>query len=139
MKRLERWRFLEEVSVLYEEPCHLRDIHLHLEYLRSIPSDELKGNKFFSADISSLYTNLSIEGSIKNILELTNEYKDKLDLLGMNLRDVEELVLLELGLGNAFFTYNNRMYHQKRGLFMGYLPCPKIAVIQVYSFRRQSI
>ena len=33
----------------------------------------------------------------------------------------------------------NRMYHQKRGLFMGYLPCPKIAVIQVYSFERQSI
>ena len=31
------------------------------------------------------------------------------------------------------------MYLQKRGLFMGYLPCPKIAVIQVYSFERQSI
>ena len=130
-------KVLEEVTVLYEKPCHLRDIHLHLEYLRSIPSDELKGNKLFSADISSLFTNLSIEGSIKNILELTNEYKDKLDLLGMNLRDVEEL--LELGLGNASFTYNNRMYHQKRGLFMGYLPCPKIAVIQVYSFGRRSI
>ena len=55
----------------------------------------------------------------------------------MNLRDLEEL--LELGLGNAFFTYNNRMYHQKRGLFMGYLPCPKIAVIQLYSFERRSI
>ena len=118
-------------------PSHLHDIHSHLEYLRNIPSDELKGNKFFSADISSLYTNLSIEGSIKNILELADEYKDKLNLLGMNLRDLEEL--LELGLGNAFFTYNNRMYHQKRGLFMGYLPCPKIAVIQVYSFERRSI
>ena len=118
-------------------PSHLRDIHSHLEYLRNIPSDELKGNKFFSADISSLYTNLSIEGSIKNILELADEYKDKLDLLGMNLRDLEEL--LELGLGNAFFTYNNRMYHHKRGLFMGYLPCPTIAVIQVYSFERRSI
>ena len=118
-------------------PSHLRDIHSHLEYLRNIPSDELKGNKFFSADISSLYTNLSIEGSIKNILELADEYKDKLNLLGMNLRDLEEL--LELGLGNAFFTYNNRMYHQKRGLFMGYLPCPKIAVTQVYSFERRSI
>ena len=99
--------------------------------------DELKGNKFFSADISSLYTNLSIEGSIKNILELANEYKDKLDLFGMNLRDLEEL--LELGLGNAFFTYNIRMYYQKRGLFIGYLPCPKIAVFQVYSFERRSI
>ena len=33
----------------------------------------------------------------------------------------------------------NRMYHQKRGLFMGYLPCPKIAVMQVYSFERRSI
>ena len=118
-------------------PSHLRDIHSYLEYLRNIPSDELKGNKFFSADISSLYTNLSIEGSIKNILELADEYKDKLDLLGMNLRDLEQL--LELGLGNAFFTYNNRMYHQKRGLFMGYLPCAKIAVIQVYSFERRSI
>ena len=101
--------------------------------------DELKDNKFFSAVISSLYTNLSIKGSIKNILELANEYKDKLDLFGMNLRDLEELI--ELGFGNAFFTYNIRMYYQKRGLFMGYLPCPKskIAVIQVYSFERQSI
>ena len=31
------------------------------------------------------------------------------------------------------------MYHQQRGLFVGYLLCPKIAVIQVYSFERRSI
>ena len=31
------------------------------------------------------------------------------------------------------------MYHQKRELFMGHLPCPKIAVIQVYSLERRSI
>ena len=31
------------------------------------------------------------------------------------------------------------MYHQKRRLLMEFLPCPKIAVIQVYSFERQSI
>ena len=61
----------------------------------------------------------------------------KLDLLGMNPRDLEEL--LGLGLGNAFFAYNNRINHQKRGFCMGFLPCPKIAVIQVYSFERQSI
>ena len=95
-------------------PCHLKDTHTHLEELRNIPPENLKGNKHFSADISSLYTNLSITGSTENILKLVKEYRANVDLLGFSVKDLEEL--LELGLGMHFSlirtecTFKNAVY-----------------------------
>ena len=46
--------------------------------------------------------------------------------------------MLEIVLGNAFFTYQGKLYLQLTGLFMGCKPSPIVA-IRVYIFERRSI
>jgi hypothetical protein len=51
-------------------PCYLAYIHAHLERLHAIPREELEGLQFYTADISALYTNLTIQYSIDAVIEL---------------------------------------------------------------------
>ena len=59
--------------LLKHVPCHLFNIHSHLEILRSIPSEELAGLKFYSAEIAALYTNLSIQYCVEAVIEMAEE------------------------------------------------------------------
>ena len=52
--------------------------------------------KFCSADISALYTNLSIEGCIDDTIQMASEFIDSLDLLGLKLVDVHNMLELVL-------------------------------------------
>ena len=47
--------------------------------------------------------------------------------------------MLELVFGNAYFCFDNRLYLQLIGLFMGCKPSPLGAIIRVYMFERNSI
>ena len=47
--------------------------------------------------------------------------------------------MLELVLGDAFFTYNSRVFLQTVGLFMGCKPSPICAIVRIYTFERKSI
>ena len=48
-------------------------------------------------------------------------------------------LMLELVLSNSFFTYNDKLYLQLVGLFMGCMPSPLGAVIRMYNFIPNSI
>ena len=114
-----------------------KNIFEHLERLKLIPQNKLHTMKFCSADISALYTNLSIEGCIDDTIQMASEFIDSLDLLGLKLVDVHKM--LELVLGSSFFTFDNKLYQQLIGLFMGCKPSPICAVVRVYTFERRSI
>ena len=123
--------------LLKHVPCHLFNIHSNLEILRSIPSKELAGLKFYSADIAALYTNLSIQYCVKAVIEMAEEYSNELDTFGITLVELHKL--LELVFMNSFFTFDTKLYFQCDGLFMGCSPCPPAAIIAVYKMIRNSI
>jgi hypothetical protein len=123
--------------LLKEIPSHLSNLFEHLDTLRAIPKEQLAGRKIFSADISALYTNVNVQGCIDDVIELATEHRDKLDLMGLNLTDVHEILLHILT--NSFFVYNGSLWIQKDGLFMGLRPGPFCAVIRVYKFEKNSV
>ena len=55
----------------------------------------------------------------------------------MELTDVHEI--LETVLTNAYFAFDNHLYIQLLGLFMGCKPSPIGAIVRVYTFERRSI
>ena len=72
-----------------------------------------------------------------DVIEFAADNLETLDLLGLQLADVHEM--LEIVLGNAFFTYQGKLYLQLTGLFMGCKRSPIVAIIRVYIFERRSI
>ena len=118
-------------------PSHLKNICSHLKILAELTPQQLKGWKFCCADVSSLYTNINILGCIDDIMTLATENKDILHLYGLQLVDIHQM--LEIVFGNAYFTFNNKMYIQVVGLFMGCKPSPIGAITRMYMFERNSI
>ena len=134
------WLCTEILSPLLNlVPSHLNNIYDHLNTLNSLTSHELAGKKFCSADISSLYTNINVHQSIDDVIEFAADNSETLDLLGLQLVDVHEM--LEIVLDIAFFTYRGKLYLQLTGLFMGCIckPSPIVAIIRIYIFERRSI
>ena len=123
--------------LLQHVPSHLSDIHQHLESLSTISPEEIAGLNFCSGDISSLYTNINIQACIDDVIEFAAEHKSSLPLCGITLTDIHEI--LELVLGDSYFRYNNRVYLQLIGLFMGCKPSPICAIIRIYSFEKRCI
>ena len=117
-------------------PCHLKSIYDHLERLSHLTSQQIAGRKFNSGDISSLYTNINIQSCIDDVISLASEYQRSLCLYGLKLSDIQEM--LEVILGDSFFTYNSRVFRQLIGLFMGCKPSPICGIVRVYTFERRT-
>ena len=100
-------------------PTHLKNTHQHLEKILSLTPQQLVNKSFCSADISALYTNVSIEACIDDVIQLANDNRNYLQLLGLKLIDVHKI--LDLVLFNAYFTYSQKLFLQVQGIFMG---CP---------------
>ena len=78
---------------------HLQHAYNHLDSLRSLSPDQLRGLQFYSADVVSLYTNIDIDSCITDIIGLAAEHIDHLDLRGSTLTEVH--LMLELLLSNS--------------------------------------
>ena len=118
-------------------PSHLKDTHTHLEQLSSLTQEQLKGLKFCTADVTSLYTNINIFGCVEDVIALAAEHIDDLELYELNLTDVHEM--LELVFSNSFFVFDGKIYQQMIGLFMGCKPSPIGAIVRVYTFESRSV
>ena len=123
--------------LLKHVPCHMFNIHEHLEILRSLPPEELADMSFYSADISALYTNIDIDYCIDAVISMAEEYWDELSTFGITLVELHKL--LDLVFKNSFFTFDQKLYWQGEGLFMGCCPSPGGAVIAVYRMKKNSI
>ena len=118
-------------------PSHLKNTHDALVKLRDIPQSDLRGKSFFTADVEALYTNINVETAIRDIMELAEEHRSHLQLLGLTLTDVHEL--LETSLLNSYFVYDRQVYVQRVGFFMGVRPAPIGAIIKMWKLERNSI
>ena len=126
--------------LLNHVPVHLANIHVHLQKLAEIPPEKRRGQKFFSADISALYTNLSPQDCIDSVMEMTEEYWEDIraaSVLHFDQNDIRQM--LQLVLGESYFTFNMRLFYQILGLFMGCAPSPILAIVRVWKFENNSI
>ena len=132
------WLVTDILSPLLDHiPSHLNGLYKHLTDLQNMPKEELAGKKFYTADVSALYTNTSATRCIDNVIEFAKEHADSLDFLGISLTDV--YIILDHILRNSFFTFDGNLYQQLDGLFMGLRPSPVLAVVRMYYLERNSI
>ena len=118
-------------------PCHLKSIHQHLELLKNIESSDLKDLKFYTVDVAALFTNVNIGRFIENVLELAEEHWGDIPTYGIKLVDLHKL--LEVVLGNSYFTFNKRLYEQIYGAFIRCSVSPPCAISTVYKLGKESI
>ena len=78
-----------------------------------------------------------METAIDNIIELAEEHRSSLNLHGLTLTDVHEL--LEVSLLNSYFVYDHQVYNQLFGFFMGVRPAPLGAIIKMWKLERNSL
>ena len=118
-------------------PSHLNNTCDFLTRLHNLPPSQLKNLTFFTADVEALYTNISTTTALDDLMELASEHKSELNLYGLKLCDIHEL--FELTLGNSYFVYNQQVFIQIIGLFMGYRPSPYLANVRMYKLEKNSI
>ena len=118
-------------------PCHLKNIHQHLEFLKTIEPSGIQGLKFYTANVAALYANINIGRWIGYVLELAGEHWGEISTYGKRLVDLHKL--LEIVLGNSYFTFNKRIYEQIYGTFIGYSVSPPCLIITVYKLENKSI
>ena len=98
---------------------------------------ELAGIKFYTADVTALFTNVNVETSINDVIEFASESWDQIDTYGLKLVDLHQI--LETILSNSFFTFNRRLYKQIFGAFIGCSISPPVAIIRVRVLEKRSI
>ena len=98
---------------------------------------ELAGLKFYTADVTALFTNVNVETSINDVIEFASEYWDQIDTYGLKLVDLHQI--LETILSNSFFTFNRRLYKQIFGALIGCSISPPVAIIRVHVLEKRSI
>lgn len=118
-------------------PSHLKNTHDVLTKLQRLSPEQLKGQTFFTADVEALYTNINVETAIDDIIELAGENRNLLKLHGLTLTDIHEL--LEVALLNSYFVYDQQVYNQLFGFFMGVRPAPLGAIIKMWKLERNSL
>ena len=118
-------------------PSHLKNTHDALMKLREVAPSDRQGKSFFTADVEALYTNINVETAINDIIEFAVENRNHINLCGLNLTDIHEL--LEASLLNSYFVYDRQIYVQLVGFFMGVRPAPLGAIIKMWKLERNSI
>ena len=69
-------------------PAHLKNTHDALVKLQSVPTENLRGKTFFTADVEALYTNINVETALDNIIDFAKEHIQYLNLYKLTLTDV---------------------------------------------------
>ena len=124
-------------QLLTHIPTHLNSFNQHLDNMSKINDLDKPNKHFFSADATALYTNLNIQGCIDSVIEMLDEFQEEVDMMGLTM--VEVHMILEFILSNSYFSFNNRLYKQEDGLFMGLRPSPPIAVIRLWTYIKNSV
>ena len=92
---------------------------------------------FYTADVTALFTNVTVETSINDVIEFAKEYWDQINTYGLTLVDLHQI--METVLSNSFFTFNRRLYRQVFGAFIGCSISPPVAIIRVHALEKHSI
>ena len=137
---------LDKISQLLEKILSqlLRFIPVHLsntdEYLRRLsdtyPGHTLPaGSIIFSVDVTNLYGNIPYREAIDNTRRLLEAHHQDIDMLGLDISDVTQL--LHHCLSNNYLRFGDSYYRQTSGIAMGSRVAPPLAIIFMDSLKRQ--
>ena len=129
---------MSKVSILLERilnqllrlvPAHIWNTQDALRSLReTYPSLKAKASTIIvSMDVVALYPSIPIEDGIEATIQKLAVHKEDIDILGLTLEDIREL--LKLVLNNNYFTFNAKVYRQRHGVAMGNHLAPPFAIL----------
>ena len=107
-------------------PAHIESTQACIELLR--PHRSLPANCIVaSLDVVSLYSNIPIDESVEVAVAKLEEHQDEVDMLGLEVDDVRQL--LSYVLSNNCFEFDEKRYRQRKGIAMGNHLAPPLAII----------
>ena len=129
---------MSRVSILLERilnqllkfvPAHIWNTQDAIKSLReTYPGLKAKeGTIIVSMDVVALYPSIQIEDGIEATIQKLTLHEADIDMLGLTLGDIREL--LELVLYNNYFTFNTKVYRQCEGVAMGNHLAPPFAIV----------
>ncbi|KAK6726235.1 hypothetical protein RB195_004512 [Necator americanus] len=111
-------------QLLQYVPAHLSNTKMFIEHLRKA---RLDGDCVIeSFDVTSLYTNVSIDAALQATSELLLEHQGTLNMYGFAIQQI--MMLLSECLRCSVFRWSGQYYRQIRGLAMGQRLAPTLAV-----------
>jgi hypothetical protein len=115
---------------------YLKDTKHLLQILHSHPKLS-KNTILFTADISSLYTNIPHDECINDIITTINQHKQHIQIELPNNTIIRRL--LEFILKDNYFSFINSHYKQTTGIAMGCRAAPQFANIFMHNLEQQII
>ena len=122
--------FLEKIisQLLAFVPAHLKNTYdfltcLNQTFPEGVPEDAI----LFTVDVAYLYGNIPTNEATDSVITLIDKHKDCIDLCGLDLDNVENLLVHCLS--NNLFRFGQRYFKQTNGIAMGSRVAPPIAII----------
>ena len=139
---------LSAISILVERilnqlldfvPAHLKDTNEARQTIHNaFPDLQTPENTIIvTMDVVALYPSIPIADGIAAVLRKLSLHQEDIDMLGLSIGDIEEL--LTLILENNFFTFNKKVYRQKHGIAMGNHLAPPLAIIFMDSLEEKML
>ena len=101
------------------------------EFISKVKDINLEGRRLVSFDVDSLFTNIPVKQCIEFLIRDFDSFN-----LDLPVNKHIFIKLLKLCCDESFFTFNNRFFKQRRGLFMGSPLSPILANIFMEFFER---
>ena len=93
-------------------------------------------DRLISLDVSDMFNNIDTDRAIELIAERIGQ-SEKFVQSNLSVEDLREL--LNLCLKNSFFTFNNKVYWQRRGLPMGNILSPLISDVFMDDYLKENV
>ena len=93
-------------------------------------------DRLVSLDVSDMFNNIDTDKAIELIVERIGQ-SEKFVQSNLSVEDLREL--LNLCLKNSFFTFNNKVYRQRRGLPMGNILSPLISDVFMDDYLKENV
>jgi hypothetical protein len=96
-----------------------------------------KDYKIISLDVVNLYPSIPVKEGIDMVLGLIHSIKDKIQLFGLSLEQIYELLIFVCY--NYEIVFNNKNYLQIRGVPMGARFAPPFAIITMHAIETEAL
>jgi hypothetical protein len=93
--------------------------------------------KIISLDVVNLYPSIPLKEGIDMVLGMIHSLKDKINLYGLSLEQIYELLIFVCY--NYEIVFNNKNYLQLRGVPMGARFAPPFAIITMHAIETEAI
>ena len=111
-------------------PANLEDAAQFIQSLEELPPPKAHCTyKYFSLDVVNLYPSVPVDVGVRVVTRLLNLHPE-VDLFGLHKEDVVEL--LNGVCYNYYVGFNNKVYHQEKGVPMGARFAPPFAIILMH-------